>query len=223
MLPKIVEIASKHQLQLKKSSLKNIEVHAKCPFCLEDSKPNKRRKYYLSLNSEKDLFKCWFCKEGGGVLRFIALLEGVAENEVVSRFRRRKIIHPAENLTMRQRRMLAHWTGSLQPDWQAMKKRDREYYLRTLDMLLEDWNYFVDSEVFWAYYQIAAGIELGRYSEYVDKIKQREIVIGAPLLNRALKVWSSPKRPSWAKSSDDLIQEILKKSPVRPETAKRQA
>lgn len=60
----------------------------KCPFCREDAKLGKEKKFYLSLNTVDQVFKCWFCKESGGVFRLIALLEGAPEGKVIEQFRK---------------------------------------------------------------------------------------------------------------------------------------
>lgn len=94
MLPEILEVAKKHKLIINPRTLHNEEVLCKCPFCQEDSKPGKNRKYYLSLNAQSQVFKCWFCGESGGVLRFIALLEGVPEERCAQNIAAAVLIRP---------------------------------------------------------------------------------------------------------------------------------
>lgn len=194
MLPEIVEVAKKHNLVINPRTLHNEEVLCKCPFCQEDSKPGKNRKYYLSLNAQSQVFKCWFCGESGGVLRFIALLEGVPEEKVRAKYCRRRA-HPAERLTRRQRLLMGGYEK--EPDWEAMKNRDRAYYFRTMDHLWERWNEFLETERRDAYFLLILGIRFGKYREYVERIRQREKQIGASLLKETLKVYSSAVRPSW--------------------------
>lgn len=210
MLPDILSVALKHQLILNGRTLHNIEVLCKCPFCFEDSKPAKKRKYYLSLNTKDQVFKCWFCGESGGVLRFIALLEGLTEEEVRHKYRRKKKSHPAERLTRRQRKLIG---GVCEPDWEAMKKRDYAYFRRTMDHIWDQWKEYVDEKVREAYFLLLLGIRFRKYSEYIEEIRKLEQSVGTPLLNQVLHIYSSPKRPKWTESLEAFIQ--LK--PVSPE------
>lgn len=203
MLPEIVDVAKKHKLIINTRTLHSEEVLCKCPFCQEDSKPGKRRRFYLSLNSQSQVFKCWFCGESGGVLRFIALLEGVSEEKVRSRYRRSHTTHPAERLTRRQRLLLGGYEK--EPDWRLMKKRNRDYFLRTMDYLWERWNDFLETERQEAYFLLILGIRFGKYREYVEQIRQREKQIGASLLKEVLDIYSSAVRPSWTEKVEAQI------------------
>lgn len=210
MLPEILNIAREHKLVLNNRTLNSIEVLSKCPFCGEDSKPLKRRKYYLSLNTRDQVFRCWFCGESGGVFRFIALLEGVSEESVRSRYRKRKICHPAERLTRRQRLLIGE---EKQPDWKAMKKRDKSYYLRTMDYIWSRWQAYVDTQLREAYFLLLLGIRFHKYQESIEEIRKLEKSIEAPLLDRVLSIYSSSKRPKWTESIEAFVQ--LK--PISPE------
>lgn len=208
MLPSVVEIAKEQGLIFNPSARSRwgVEVTCKCPFCEEDTKPGKQRRYYLSLNSKDQVFKCWFCKESGGVFRFISLLEGVPEEEVRKRYRKRKILHPAEQLSRNQRRLAQEWNGiATDPDWRKMRERDSAYYVRTLEHLWVEWYAFLYQEYKDAYYNLLMGIRFKRYSEYVEKIKKREAEIEAPLLKPICEVYSMPLRPTWATEVEDFI------------------
>ncbi|MDQ0338154.1 hypothetical protein J2S00_000938 [Caldalkalibacillus uzonensis] len=111
MLPEILPNAEQHGLIINERTREKREVLAKCPFCEEDSKPGKEKKFYLSLNTQDQVFKCWFCGEAGGVFRFISLLENIPESEVIERYRGKKgkyKPHPAERLTLSQLRLLGY-------------------------------------------------------------------------------------------------------------------
>jgi len=216
MLPDIVEVAREHQLKINERTLGKKEVLSKCPFCMADS--GKRNKYYLSLNPADKVFKCWFCGESGGVFRFIALLEGVPEQEVMKRYgiQRRKR-HPAERLTTRQLK-LAGFSGK--PDWQALKERNLEHYEDTLDFVWAHWKDFLEREKRMAFCTLVEGIHFLQYKEAVDKIREREREIGYPLLRDVLLAYSLPDRPRWAEIGEhmarkriELTKAILKRAP----------
>jgi hypothetical protein len=209
MLPKIVEVAERHGLEINSRSRGRTEVLCKCPFCQEDSKPGKNRKYYLRLNSQAQVFKCFFCNEGGGVLRFISLLDGTPESELANRYRKRKIIHPAERLTRSQRKWLAQRFGYYrEPNWENMKNRDRAYYLRTLDIVWEDWQNLLQLEKQEMYFLLLIGIAVGKFSEYLELIRIREKEIGVSLLNEILNVYSRSKRPDWTEHVESFVQRL---------------
>jgi hypothetical protein len=202
MLPDILGIARKHQLVLNDRTVHNVEVQCKCPFCGEDGKPGKRRKFYLSLNTKDQVFKCWYCGESGGVFRFIALLEGVSEEEIRARYRRRKRAHPAERLTRRQRKLIGE---VVEPDWDEMKRRDHAYYLRTLDRLWSAWIDFLAFEIQEAWFWLLYGIETGRYEKCIQNIVEREKQIGVPICKTVLDIYSSSSRPQW---TEDITKRI---------------
>jgi hypothetical protein len=218
MLPDILSVAKDHRLEINERTFGKKEVLAKCPFCLADA--NRKNKFYLSLNTEDKVFKCWFCGESGGVIRFIALLEGVPENEVLRRYNlQRKKRHPAVRLTSRQLK-LAGFRGKA--DWQAMKERNPDYYQATLDFVWAHWNDFLEREKRMAFCTLVEGIHFLQYKEAVDKIREREREIGYPLLRDVLLAYSLPDRPAWAvigeqmaRKKIELTKAILKHVPER--------
>lgn len=195
MFPDIISIADQFQLIIKRNTRSKPEVLAKCPFCQEDSKPGKERRFYLSINADKKVFKCWSCGEGGGVIRFISLLEGVTEDEVSSRFRNpRRLLHPAERLSRAQKKLMGI---EREPDWQAMQQRDRAYYYRTLDCIWERWKAFLSIELREAYSLVVMSIAF-REDSYLNEIAAREKVVQAKLLSPALQIFERAERPGWA-------------------------
>ncbi|QQZ58931.1 hypothetical protein JI735_19575 [Paenibacillus sonchi] len=214
MLPEIVEVAKLHQLELNHRTIHNEEVLAKCPFCQEDSKPGKRRRFYLSLNSQGQVFRCWYCGESGGVLRFISLLEGVNEEEVKERYRsqdkrRSRKRHPVEQWSTGQRRVYRVIYGGKEPDWQVMRKRDYSYYLRTLDWMQTQWNEIVQHELERAYFWLLLGIHSGRYAHYIARIQSREKLLEIPLLSPVLELFSRSSRPGWTVEVEEFIQRYM--------------
>lgn len=208
MLPNIVDIAQEHGLHMDHSSRNKEEVKCKCPFCHEDTKQGKQRKYYLSLNSKDQVFKCWFCGERGGVFRFISLLEHVDENSIAQRYRKRKIIHPAERLNRNQRYLLRQSLGGgNDPDWRRMRERDMAYYKRSLEWLWGEWKAFVEREEQQAYFWLLLGIKTQTLEKYVERIEQREQQMEVPLLQPACEWYSASKRPAWTEEIEKKIEQ----------------
>ncbi len=218
----IVDVARQQGLQINPRTLHHEEVLCKCPFCHEDSKPQKKRRYYLSLNSRDQVFKCWFCGESGGVLRFISLLEGVPEEQIKKRYRKRKIVHPAERLSRNQRKWLRLFMDSVgvqEPDWKLMRKRDFAYYLRTMDLLWQQWQAFLEKELQDAYFWLVLGISTGRYQKFIERIRKREKEIEAPLLKHVLQIYSCSSRPKWTEEVERFVHILDHPISPEPETA----
>lgn len=211
MFPDILSVANEHNIVVNERTRNHKEVLCKCPFCFEDTKPAKKRRFYLSLNTQDQVFKCWFCGESGGVLRFISLLEGVSEEKVRARYRKRKIAHRAERLTRHQLAFIGH---NSKTDFAALKKRDRSYWHRTMDWIWNDWQAFKESQLQRAYFYLLLGIRFHKYEQYIEEIRQIERVIEAPLLEEVLNTYSSAKRPAWTERWHALA--YLK--PVSPES-----
>lgn len=196
MLPNILDIASEHQLAFQSRSFGKKQTLAKCPFCREDDQPRKRKKYYLSLNTQEQLFKCWYCGESGGVFRFMALLEGVSENEVIDRYRKKSgsasKLHPAEKLTSSQCKMMGL---DAKPNWIEIRKFDYQSYKEMRELTWKAWKQFLVNEKRFAYQLLVSGIAGGTYGNVIEAIQEREKAIGAPLLMDVLNIYSQPERP----------------------------
>lgn len=223
MLPDILPVAKKHKLSFYHRSLEREEVLAKCPFCQEDSKPGKERKYYLSLNTVDQVYKCWFCGEAGGVFRFISLLEGVPEQDVIERYREKKGStykpHPAERLSVSQYRLMGY---KEKPDFVGLRDTNIDLYKRKRQECWRDWQEFVKAEKRFAYQMLVVGIYGGRYQKVVQEIREREIEIGAELLKPVLRIYSLPQRPEWTEQAEAFALHVAnpKKYPY-PSTDKR--
>lgn len=196
MLPNILDIATEYQLTFQQRLFGKKQTLCKCPFCREDDQPRKRKKYYLSLNTQEQLFKCWYCGESGGVFRFMSLLEGVSENEVIDRYRKKSgstyKLHPAEKLTSSQCRMIGL---DAKPNWIDIRQFDYQSYKEMRELVWKAWKQLLWNEKRFAYQLLVSGIVGGTYGHVVEAIQEREKAIGALLLAEVLNIYSLPERP----------------------------
>lgn len=207
MLPEILPIAEKHGLMIDERSRNKREVRAKCPFCKEDSKPGKKRKFYLSLNTEDQVYKCWYCGESGGVFRFISLLENVPESLVMERYRRKvTYTHPVERLTRTQLKLIGI---EFKVRWADLRKYDRTLYEKFRKEVWQRWNKFMEAEKYFAFRRLVMGIRCGNYQKAVSIIKKRELEIGVSLLEPVLLAYSMNKRPQWAREAEESANLFL--------------
>lgn len=166
-LPSILDVARAYEVEINPATLARSEVRAKCPFCREDA--NRPQKHYLSINPDKNVFKCWFCGEAGGVIRFEALLSGQIESQVAERYGLVRRKHPAERLTARQLRLIGYIAH---PEWASIRKRNELYARRLSKILLGRWNAFVRR-------QVEEARELLELARRTDEIKVAEKIIRA--------------------------------------------
>lgn len=215
MLPSILGVATQHGLKMNERTSKSTkDVRFKCPFCQANDQRND--KFYLSLNTRDNVFKCWACGESGGVLQFMALLENISIEEVKRRLwgsqKAPRRLHPAEKLTPAQLRAI----GFVGPGWAKLKKQDYTYYRRALQLVWREWQQHVWQVKRLAYMRFLEADT----SEQISAICRdcaREI--GETPENLLLEFTSAKfagnKKPDWAKSAEDFITSAGK--PVSPD------
>lgn len=130
MLPNILDIAEQYGVIIDKKSYGKKETRAKCPFCLEDA--NKPKKFYLSLNTVDQVYRCWFCGVSGGVLDFEAKLTDTSFEEIKEKYfskNKQRVLHPAETLTMKQLKEIG---------WEGFRK-NKEAFMKHRDLVFKEW------------------------------------------------------------------------------------
>lgn len=209
ILPDIWQVAAEYHLgNYKTVAGRPTERRFNCPFCND-------RHYHLYLNGEKNTFNCYKCGEKGGVLRFIALLTGKSELQVLEEIKRelpkepsrRKKRHPAEGLSAVQLKEMGFYN---KPNWKSMRKRDQAYAKRTLDWVWSEWQAFLEYELCQAYKWLLIGIACGRYLGAVERVLNRSREIGYDLLSPILNVYGRGNDlPQWAAEGFLLAQLYL--------------
>ncbi|PIC69242.1 hypothetical protein CSV77_14420 [Sporosarcina sp. P16b] len=199
MLPEILKVAEEYGLTFNPRYHGKKETLCKCTFCEEDSKPGKGNKFYLSLNIQDQVYKCWYCGVSGGVLDFEAKLSGLAYNKVREKYfgKRKKPVHPAESLNGRQLRLIG---------WAEYKRKDRNDFKKNQESVLRDWkNYEHEGLVkHFALFMVIAHIEnqAARQNELLQYVihscHKTQIYL---LFNRLLAeyVKDEDERAGWAK------------------------
>lgn len=220
ILPSIIDIARKHNLIINERTITKKEVLAKCPFCKEDTlNPRKVKKFYLSLNQLDNVFKCWYCKEAGGVIRFISLLEGgTPEKEILDRYRKPRKgnykPHPVEELSTNQLRKIGY---KQKPNWKLAREIDFMRYQEMRKRIWDEWKEYVQGRLRYAYQIMVIHISTNNYEKGVQMVKKLEKEIETPLLDKVLKIYSSSEKPDWAKEAETFVKHVLsaKKNPLK--------
>ena len=215
ILPEIIEVAEQHGLlgSYQNVSGRTDEKRVNCPFC---PKGDRKRKLYI--NSAKNTFKCFRCGEGGGVLRFMSLLTGDSETEVVDRLKEehgysqnpnkpKRKKHPAENLNSFQLHELGF--HSPKPDWFKRLLENPEYTKRVLDYIWAEWQSLIHYELAQSYKHLSLGITCGVYLKTLEKVTKRSRELGFDLLTPVLSAYNSKNLKSWAKEGQELAMLYL--------------
>lgn len=211
ILPNILDIAVQHNLDFSKRSVYNRpeEKRAICPFhvCTTHRQPE----YHLYINTMKNTFKCFSCGESGGVVKFIALLEGKTEQQVLDELkggsepkRKRKKVHPAETLTAIQLKALGfdRFTG-----WYQFKKtwsHNPAYVRRTMNWMWREWQDYLQYRLENAYKLLLIGLMTGNYRHAIARIKEESDQLGVDLLAKVLTIYSQRNRPRWTEDIKKL-------------------
>lgn len=184
LLPNILDVAKRNHLEVNQKTLNKKEIRFKCPFCHADA--NKKNKYYLSINEEKNVFKCWYCKENGGVLRFISLLEGKSEQELIEEIRNQKGStykkHPAERLTRSQLELI----GYPKIDWIKNREFDYHLYKAFRDKVWNEWKAFVRNKKRFSYQLLFVGLISGDFKNSVEQVREIEKELNVTFLDDLL-------------------------------------
>lgn len=198
ILPNVLEVASRNHLEADSKTLDKKEVRFKCPFCLADS--NRKGKYYLSLNEDKNVFKCWYCKESGGVLRFISLLEEKSEQDLIEEIRQKNGSsykkHPAERLTRHQLELI----GYPKIDWVANRNFDYQLYKSYRERVWKDWKAYVARQKELAYKLLFVGLLNGEFKKSIEQVKEIEKEVNETFLDNLVKHLFKEKK------SDELFR-----------------
>lgn len=184
LLPNVLDVAKQYNLEINPKTLNKKEVRCKCPFCKEDA--NRRNKYYLSLNPNKNVFKCWYCKESGGVLRFISLLTGRSENELIEKIRKKHgnttPKHPAERLTKHQLSLI----GYEKVDWYKNQQYDSTLAYQFRQKVWETWQKYVADRKTYCYELLFAGLFSG-FEKSVEEVQEIEKELNVKFLDELLE------------------------------------
>ncbi|NRG44251.1 hypothetical protein HRF87_05675 [Bacillus sp. CRN 9] len=211
ILPNIVDVAREFSLEINLKTIGKKEVLSKCPFCHEDSKPSKVKRYYLSLNEDKNVFKCWFCKEFGGVVKFLSLLSGQGETQIIEQLRKENGFkyqkHPAEKLSKYQLKLI----GYPNVNWVKNREYDYELYKMFREQVYTSWLSFIETHKEKAYKRIYGGILTGQYNEAISDVKNMEKELNITVLEDVLNAISCDEHNENQITSELFVAEVFKK------------
>ena len=212
MLPEIIKVAEEYGLTFDSRTHGKKETLCKCVFCEADSKPGKGHKYYLSLNSHDQVYKCWYCGVSGGVLDFESKLSGLPYNKVREKYfgGRKRPVHPAETLNARQLRLIG---------WDEYKRKSRDDFKKNRESVLKDWKCYEHEELVkhFSLFMVIAHIEnqAKRQNDLLEYVFQscRKTQIHL-LFNRVLAeyVKDEAERADWAKEGTEIGRAAWKAS-----------
>lgn len=168
MLPNIIKIAEEHGLAINPKSYGKKETMCICPFCNSG-------KYHLSINEEKNIFKCWHCKKSGGVLQFESLLTNKPFDEIREKYfgKKKAKKHPAYELSPDQLKQIG---------WHDKKQSSFNVFSKSKEEVLRDWKKY-EYEEFVKHYALFILIknfpfkelQKEQYQWYLKEIKKSKV------------------------------------------------
>lgn len=203
MLPSIMHVAERFHLESDPNTYGKKESRFKCPFCEQDSLPENQDKYYLSLNIEDNLFKCWFCDKSGGVLQFESLLSQKPYEEIREKYfgKRKRDLHPAYRLSPDQLKQIG---------WQSKKRDDFKGFSKQKEQVIEDWKEYKLEELarYYALFNLITHFPIKekrkKHYEWFKKICQNSKVNN--LSKKIIQQWNSPKKEDWANEGQEIAR-----------------
>jgi uncharacterized Zn-finger protein len=206
ILPNILDVAEQYNLEADRKTIGKKEARFKCPFCHADA--NRSQKYFLSINEDKNVFKCWYCQASGGVLKLMSFLENKSEQEIIEQLRGNNGFsyqkHPVEKLTRSQLKMI----GYEKIDWVKNREYDIELYKHFRNYVYQKWLDFVVYKQDCAYRQLYVGLLCGRFQQAVKKTEKEEKELSISLLDKALKKLSSNERSVEELEGEEFVAAI---------------
>lgn len=133
MLPDIIEIAEEYLIEIDSRSYGKKETMAQCPFCNSG-------KFHLSLNQNKNIFKCWNCKKSGGVLQFESLVSEKPFDEIRAKYfgKKKAKKHPAYELSPEQLKQIG---------WHDKKRDSYHVFNKNKDEVVREWEKYCYEEL----------------------------------------------------------------------------
>lgn len=203
MLPSILHIAERYKLISDPKTYGHKESRFKCPFCEQDSIPGNEKKFYLSLNTDDNVFKCWFCNESGGVLQFESILSNQPYEEIRKKYfgKRRKNLHPAYKLSPDQLREIG---------WQDKKRQSFQEFQTNRDEVIKDWNEYKYGELIkhYALFTLIAHFPIEKdkrdhYEWFVEICKESKV---DNLAKQIVHEWNSNQKQSWSNEGVEVAR-----------------
>ncbi|MGE7920656.1 hypothetical protein ACQKM9_17225 [Viridibacillus sp. NPDC093762] len=213
MLPRIIEIAEQNGLTFNPRTYGKRETTCKCPFCNEDGNKDK---WYLSLNTHDNVYKCWYCGVKGGVLDFESRLTNTPYQVVKEKYfpkkENGKKKHGAYTLNNYQLKKIG---------WDEYKRSSLEGFQKKRDEIFTDWKQHENSELrkLFAMFLVASFVD---YSEE-QKAEQLELIMNMAEKTGIYLAYSKivsefilneEDRCSWAREGTEIARMAWKASYV---------
>lgn len=225
-LPDILEIADAHGLEKSRYKGDRGWIRYNCPFCPQYGLSRDHNgKLYLHPGAKT--FNCFRCGSKGGIIPFIALLEGKHEHDVTVRLqeaykekqqtngpkplRKKKGLenHPAMQLTTRQWKLMG-FTGKV--TYEDIRN-DPSLARRTLHWAWQEWEHYVRFQLSSVFVLYAMAQWIGDEESHRHAAEEIEKRIGVKdLWQKAEEVYQIPRRlwPKWAVIADCAAIEMYR-------------
>lgn len=219
IFPEILDVANRYNLLAQQKDAPRGEIRVHCPFCAEIVGIADRG-FHLYLNPIKNTYHCFRCQEKGGVAKFIGLLEGKGEQEVIDEYkakheatrkkkRRKKTWedHPAMKLSAHQWKLMG-FLGKIDGN---MFRTNPAYARAVLQWAWREWQLFSAEKLKEAFHVFVLGKYLVDEKAAEAFVRKLEKETGMEQLwERAEKLYQLPKDlwAQWAKRAEVIVCEL---------------
>ncbi|MBR8660674.1 hypothetical protein [Brevibacillus sp. NL20B1] len=220
IFPEILDVADRFNLLAQQKPAPRGEIRIHCPFCAEIV-GTADRGFHLYLNPFKNTFHCFRCQVKGGVAKFIGLLQGKGEQEVIDEYkakheaaRRKKRKkktwedHPAMKLSAHQWKLMG-FLGKIDG---KMFHTNPHYARAVLQWAWREWQLFTSEKSKEAFHVLLLGKYLDDEKAAEEFVRKTEKETGIESLwERAVKMHQLPKDlwAEWAKRADVIVRELV--------------
>lgn len=205
-LPNIVDVAKRIGIEFDPRNKANSkELRAVCPFC------GHSHKFYLSINPNLNVYKCWYCKASGGVLQFEADVTGKPFADVKAQYfsQRQKPLHPAEKLSPKQLEAI-----NLLEIYRINREQrilNEHLYVQFLGKVLKRWQKHVFANRKLAFAKLILTEKGNDFQSIINNIKQQaEKAQISTLLDDVMEMYSSNEwTEKWAKEGAEMARSAM--------------
>lgn len=219
IFPDILDVAARYNLLAQQKSAPRGEIRVHCPFCAEVV-GKADHEFHLYLSPLKNTFHCFRCQTKGGVAKFIGLLEGKGEQEVIDEYKAKHDAakrkkqkkrawenHPAMKLSAHQWKLMG-FLGKIDG---KMFRLNQAYARAVLQWAWREWQLFTSERTKEALHVLLLGKYLAHEKTAEEFVRKMEKETGIEnLWERAEKMYQLPKDlwAEWAKRADVIVREL---------------
>lgn len=212
-LPNLLDYAIDQGIAYQASTLNKDDVYCECPFCKEKDKS----KFKLTINKQKNVFRCFICGKTGNTIYFMEWFEKKPRELIYKEMRQAAGIdeasyqkrmenkHPAERLTSAQLKLIHYVSRPVQ-----IHQLPSEFKKKMNDQIWNEWSSYLIKMKRKALVHLMYCIQANHYTTGIEYIKTLSIELGEDITEEVLQAYSSGDTPPlWAEGAYHEVQQLF--------------